>query len=311
MRPRLLDPIGFSRDAWCIKTPEGSSWGGSGVICKLRDMAKLAYVCLNKGRWQDRQLISQSYITAAISKQIDNSLNGHPGYGYQIWRLQENGFAFRGMGGQFAFCFPDQNFLFASIADMQGDDEGQREMIEAFWQELYYNLEEDLPEDPENYSLLKNKIENLEILPQKGEKNSSFMEKVNGVWYELDENPMGITRMRLTFEDKEGVWEYTNAQGDNSLRFGIGQMLSGKFPQKNYFGDKIGTRPGIKYDCLASAAWVEEHKLNMLIYITDNHLGNLKITFAFKGDQISVYMAKAAEWFLEEYQGFAGGKLNK
>lgn len=49
MRGRLLDPIGFTKDAWCVKTPEGTSWGGSGVICKLKDMAKLAYVCMNKG----------------------------------------------------------------------------------------------------------------------------------------------------------------------------------------------------------------------------------------------------------------------
>ncbi|MFW6270167.1 MAG: serine hydrolase domain-containing protein [Bacillota bacterium] len=312
IRPHILDPVGFTEDAWCIKTPEGSSWGGSGVICKLRDMAKLAYVCMNKGRWQDQQLISESYITAATSRQIDNSLNGHPGYGYQIWRLKENGFAFRGMGGQFAFCFPDQNFLFASIADMQGDDEAKREMIQAFWQELYYNLEDtNLPEDPENNSLLKEKISNLKILPQQGKKSSDIINKINGVWYELNENPMGISRMRLTFEDKEGVWEYTNAQGDNRLKFGIGQMLSGKFPQENYYGDKIGSIPGTKYDCLASAAWVEEHKLNMLIYIIDNHLGNLKITFSFKDDQISIYMTKAAEWFLEEYQGFAGGKIQQ
>lgn len=31
MRERLLDPIGFSQDAWCVQTPEGTSWGGSGV----------------------------------------------------------------------------------------------------------------------------------------------------------------------------------------------------------------------------------------------------------------------------------------
>src|SRR5690606_31951476 len=74
MRPRLLDPIGFSENAWCIQTPEGTSWGGSGVICTLQDMAKLAYVCLNKGRWDGRQLISEEYIREATSKQIDTSI---------------------------------------------------------------------------------------------------------------------------------------------------------------------------------------------------------------------------------------------
>lgn len=308
MRPRLLDPVGFSKDAWCIMTPEGTSWGGSGVICKLRDMAKLAYVCMNKGRWCDEQLISETYVTAATSKQIDNSLNRNQGYGYQIWREKENGFAFRGMGSQFAFCFPDKDFLFTCIADTQGDDAAKTGIIEAFWEELYYNLtEEVLLEDPESNSLLKKKIADLKILPQSGEKRSPIDEKINNVWYELADNPMGISRMRLTFNDDVGVWEYTNAQGDNQLQFGMGQVIANKFPQKNYFGDKIGTSPGIKYDCLSSAAWVEEHKLNMLVYITDNYLGTLKITFAFKGNEISIFMTKGAEWFLDEYQGFAGG----
>jgi hypothetical protein len=85
-------------------------------------------------------------------------------------------------------------------------------------------------------------------------------------------------------------------------------VLSGKFPQRNYFGEQIGVVPGVEYDCLASAAWIDEQTLNMEVYITDIHLGGLRISFAFKGDEIGVFMTKQAEWFLDEYQGFAGGK---
>ena len=74
MRERLLDPIGVSEQIWCVQTPEGTSWGGSGVICTLRDMAKLAYVCMKCGRWGDKQLISERYVQEATSKQIDNPL---------------------------------------------------------------------------------------------------------------------------------------------------------------------------------------------------------------------------------------------
>ena len=31
------------------------------------------------------------------------------------------------------------------------------------------------------------------------------------------------------------------------------------------------------------------------------------MTFSFQDCEIGVQMAKAAEWFLEDYQGFAGG----
>ena len=90
---------------------------------------------------------------------------------------------------------------------------------------------------------------------------------------------------------------------------GIGSCRAGYFPQKNYFGEQIRQIPGIRYKCLSSAAWVEPHKLNLLVYITDDYFGTLKITMAFKGDEITLYMTKVAEWFLDEYQGFAGGQL--
>lgn len=309
MRPRLLDPLGFSPDAWCIQSPEGSSWGGSGVICTLRDMAKVAVVCMNEGRWGDRQLVSADYINAATSKQIDNSLSGNAGYGYQIWRERENGFSFRGMGSQLAMCFPDKDFAFTCISDTQGAGPTGTGIREPMWQELYANLsDEPLPEDPEGVSLLHERIRRLEILPQDGMTSTDVGRRVNGVWYEMQENPMGIVRMRLRFSEGQGIWEYTNAQGENALQFGIGRIVADAFPQRNYFGPRIGTSPGIRYECLSSAAWVEANKLNMLIYITDDYLGTLKITFAFKGDEISVFMTKVAEWFLDEYHGFAGGR---
>lgn len=376
LRDKLLDPIGFSRDAWCIKTPDGVSWGGSGVVCRLKDMARIAYVCLNKGRWGDRQLVSEKYISEATSKQIDNSLMGEDGYGYQIWMEGEKGFSFYGMGAQYALCYPEKDFIFACIGDTQGRDLAGKEIIDAFYEEIYDKISDSpLPEDDKAYNKLKEKIKTLKVLPQRGNLTSSFKQKVNGKWYALNENPMKITRMRLIFNDgkgigegigedisegmgegiggsigkgigkgigegagggigkdigegagesisegidecisegiSEGIWEYENASGHHKLRFGIGKKVEGAFPEKHYFGERIGTPLGRGYNYLASAAWVEEHKLNMLVYITDFCLGTLKITFAFKGDEISIYMTKAAEWFLDEYTGFAGGVLEE
>ncbi|MGI6561071.1 MAG: serine hydrolase domain-containing protein [Clostridia bacterium] len=312
MRPKLLDPIGFTKEAWCIKTPEGTSWGGSGVLCKLRDMAKLAYVCLNKGKWGDKQLISKEYIEAATSKQIDNSniaIETREGYGYQIWREKNNGFSFRGMGSQLAYCFPDKDFIFACISDTQGAGPtgfGIQKHFERLFEKI---SDEPLPEDPESLAKLNEKIKSLHILPEYGALHSSYVDKINGVWYELNENPMNITRTRLIFEGDEGVWEYENASGFKSLRFGIGKKVAGHFPQTNYYMEQIGKESGIPYKCLASAAWVEEHKLNMLVYITDIYLGTLKITFSFKNNDIAIYMRKVAEWFLDEYHGIASGTV--
>lgn len=311
MRAKVLDPIGFSKDAWCIKTPEGTSWGGSGVICTLRDMAKLAYVCLNDGRWGDQQLISESYIREAVSKQIDNSMTGNEGYGYQIWREEDNGFSFRGMGSQFAYCYPDQELLFACIADTQIMGPVAAVLLKnAFKEEIFANMKDKpLPADAASEQALAQKIESLSIIPQQGNSTSTYAEKINGKWYRLYDNPMNITRMRFMFNGDEGIWEYENASGLHQLSFGIGKKKAGVFPEKHYFGEQIGTPKGEGYKCLVSGAWVEEHKLNLLVYITDDYLGTARMSFAFRDHEISVHMIKAAEWFLDEYAGFAGGVL--
>jgi CubicO group peptidase (beta-lactamase class C family) len=308
MRPRFLDRIGFSADAWCVRTPEGGSWGGSGVICTLRDMAKVALSCMNGGMWGEERVLPEEYVRAATSKQIDNSIRGNSGYGYQIWRDEENGFSFRGMGSQYAICFPDKDFLFTCIADTQGAPSGSA-IPDVMWEELYPHLADvPLAENRDAYAELSDKIKRLAVLPLPGNLDASARSVVDDAWYALEDNPMGITRMRLSFRGDQGTWEYTNGQGDNVLPFGIGRVLCGKFPQRNYFGEQIGSTPGIEYECMASAAWIDEQTLNLEVYITDNYLGGLRISFAFKGEEIGVFMTKQAEWFLDEYDGFAGGK---
>ncbi len=310
LRPRLLEPVGFSPDAWCVKTPEGTSWGGSGVLCTLRDMAKLAYVCMEKGRWGERQLISEGYISAATSKQIDNSaIPGENGYGYQIWRLDDNGFSFRGMGSQLALCFPDKDFLFACIGDTQGQGPTGVGILTAMREELYGSLSDTpLAENREALDALKRELSELAILPPPGELESPAAKRVSGVVFTMAANPMGITRMRLSFRGREGEWAYTNAQGENMLRFGLGTFVADRFPQKGYFGDQIGVPSGRRYECFSSAAWVEDDKLNLVVYITDDYLATLRVTMTFKDGRISVGMVKAAEWFLDEYEGFAWGE---
>jgi len=35
----------------------------------------------------------------------------------------------------------------------------------------------------------------------------------------------------------------------------------------------------------------------------------LNITIAFNGDSVGIYMSKAAQFFFDEYSGYAGGKI--
>ena len=120
---------------------------------------------------------------------------------------------------------------------------------------------------------------------------------------------MGITRLAVKLSEDEGVLCWENAQGYKELPFGIGKTVISTFPQDGYFGDTIG-RPGDhRYRCISSGAWTEDHKLRLKVDLIDDYFGNLTIHLSYKGDGLGLYMERHAEFFLDEYQGFAGGKL--
>ena len=83
-----------------------------------------------------------------------------------------------------------------------------------------------------------------------------------------------------------------------------------KFPQEGY-SNEVGSvhAPGNYYDCAASAAWSDLNNLFIKVQIIDKYFGTLDINVGFRDEFIGIHMAKCAEDFLDEYVGFAGGRM--
>ena len=321
LRIKLFDKIGVSENIYCLKCPGGHSWGDSGILCTPRDMLKIARFVMNNGMWNGEQILNEEYITKAISKQIDNNLLGlneadTQGYGYQIWCTRYNGFFFNGMGCQFALCFPDKDLIMIYNGDNQGKALAKKIIIDGFIDVIYKNFtDKSNVLEISNDKLLAQYTDSLKLAVIKGNTTSEFADKFNGVTYFLDENPMGIKEVCLRFKENIGSLEYINEQGCKTIEFGMCENVIGSFPQEGY-SNEMGTvdTKGFYYRCASSAAWIEPKKLHIKVQIIDKYFGNLDITIAFTEDnKIAIYMTKAAEDFLKEYEGFASGvsKLRK
>ena len=314
LRERVLDKIGFSKEAFMLKCPGGHSWSDSALICKPTDLLKMAVLCMNKGEYNGEQLIDRDYITAATSKQIDNNvfgtLNYHSfGYGYQFWRTYDNSFSFNGMGSQFAICSPDKDMVLVTTGDNQGYVEAAQIIFENYFKMIVRNAsDEALPEDNEAQAELQTLTSSLKLLAVKGEKTSPLADKINGVTYKMAENKMGIKTVSFRFEKVGGVFCYENEDGYKEIPFGMCENVFGKFPQRGY-ADQIGTVPSDKlYACAASGAWARDDQLIIKVQIIDDYFGNLNITAGFREDgKLGIFMKKTAEDFLQQYDGFAGG----
>ena len=294
-----------------LRCPGGHSWGDSALLCKPTDLLKAAMFCMHKGSWNGEQLLNEEFVTAATSKQIDNDVLGindfdSQGYGYQFWRTYDNSFFFNGMGCQFAVCVPDKDIIMVYNGDNQGIVGAKKIIFDNFFNLIVRRVEESPFEKPE-YDELTDYAKNLKLFSAKGEKKALITDKINGVTYKMQENPMGITKMKLCFTENGGVLSYTNAQGDKEIPFGMCKNEFSLFPQAGY-SDEIGSRSGERlYKCAASAAWVSDYQLFIKVQIIDTYFGILNMSIGFEDNKIGVLMNKTAEDFLNEYQGFAGG----
>ena len=314
LQTRLFDPVAMSAHLQCIQSPCGHDWGGSGVLCTTRDLAKFAYVCMHDGKWDGTQLIPERFIREATSRQVDNTLTccdpeHQYGYGYQFWRTRF-GFACRGMGSQLAVCVPEKDLILLTTADTQSITGADSIIYDALDNHILKNLNDGpLGENPSDHAALRTKIAGLSLHTVKGAMSSPIIGKINGTTYNLDENGMKMKYVRFTFKGDEGVLAYENATGAHEIHFGFGKQVRQTFPETHYYGRTL-MRPGNHgYDCHASAAWRMEDSLVLYVFATDEYFGTLRMNFVFTDGTVTVQSEKFAEMFFDDYQGFTSGKM--
>lgn len=315
LRDRLFIPAGMSDDITCIETPCGHAWGGSGVLATPRDLMKFAGVFMNGGRTATgEQVIPEWYAVEATSRQIDNTLTADDyehtfGYGYQFWR-NRHGFSCRGMGSQLAICLPEQNFILVTTGDTQSVPSACCAIYEALWKEIYPYLvkNETLAENPDAYAALNVAWNNHPLMMLPGEKTSPRMAEVSDKTYRMDaENELKWYSARVEFTENGGTLYYESATGSHVLNFGLGKYVRTTFPETHYYGKRISVPSGKGYDSMVGAVWSMEDTLYLTAYSIDDHVGTMRMNLVFNDGCLTVHCTKYAEWFFNEYWGFASG----
>ncbi len=313
----LFRDTDFSRDVRCVNSPDGWSWGGSGVLCTPLDLARLASVFLHEGKVAGEQRMPADFAREAVKRQIDNNPSGHlaynggHGYGYQIWRAYDDCFSFNGMGGQFAIVCPRHNLIMVTTSDMQGGESSYQLLFECFYRDLVEPLDErnaPLPADPAALAELRELTANLTCpIPMYGEASSPYEKEYIGVTYRFPENPTGIEWLRLEGAGKDARLVFFARGEEKVIAFGYGEYAIAPFPEVHYDGVAMGTPMGRGYRTMSAALWTEERKLVIRSYLIDDYFGNMATTLSFKKNTCTMLMMKTAEHFLGEYQGMAVG----
>ncbi|RLQ92317.1 serine hydrolase domain-containing protein [Falsibacillus albus] len=113
-KQQLFDPMGISNVEW-PSDQSGTSFGGTGVKMTPRDLAKIGYLYLNNGKWEDQQLLPQGWVAESTMPYGDTNGNFDGSkYGYFFWLKKVNGYdTYRAMGlyGQYMVVVPKLNLI--------------------------------------------------------------------------------------------------------------------------------------------------------------------------------------------------------
>ena len=146
LRNKVLNEIGFSKEAYCLTDGFGVSMGGSGLMATSRDLMCFALLILHNGKLNGKQYISADYIKEATSFQTATCVTGpipseSQGYGLQFWTGEHGSIVCYGMGGQLAILLPEYNTAIVTTADTQGYQGGNQVIYDAIFRHILPELE--------------------------------------------------------------------------------------------------------------------------------------------------------------------------
>lgn len=110
----LFQPLGIGQVAWAADR-DGISHGFADLKLQPRDMAKLGYLWLHGGRWENQQIVPAEYLATALSPHA--SVKPGIAYGFGMWLYQGGhtggppDFEANGHGGQRIAVIPSQDIV--------------------------------------------------------------------------------------------------------------------------------------------------------------------------------------------------------
>jgi parallel beta-helix repeat protein len=123
-KEHIFNPLGITRWYWSTDS-QGLTMGFSHLFLRPLDMAKLGFLCLNKGIWDGEQIVPAEWVKASTEAYYQVWPESDVYYGYQWWiRPSIRYYWAWGMAGQTIAVIPDYDMVVVFTGSLAGDDPG-------------------------------------------------------------------------------------------------------------------------------------------------------------------------------------------
>ncbi|HEV8378428.1 MAG TPA: serine hydrolase [Tepidisphaeraceae bacterium] len=274
LRPRLFEPLGIENPTW-EASPQGISAGGYGLSVRTEDIARFGQLYLQKGKWQGKQLVPESWVDAATARQTSNGSSPRSdwdqGYGYQFWRCRHGAYRGDGAFGQYCVVLPEQDAVIAITSGVKN----MQAMLDLVWDKLLPAMKSTtLPPDDQAANQLAQRLKNLSLRPQEGAGKPT---NILGKTYSFESNPRKLESITLQNSATDGaVTLITRIDGkDQAIVCGRGEWKK----QRAGWG-RLSEQP-----VAASGAWTDDATfVAKLCFLETPTI--VTVTLKFTGDEV-------------------------
>jgi len=280
----LFSPLGISGVVWPYG-PGGNNMGWGDMCMTPQNMAKLGYLYLHEGSWDDEEILSPTWVAIATKSTaiLPEDVPMVDYYGYLWWiNSSESYYLADGRGGQRILVLPDQDMVVVTTGGGGRDQYGVLETLLTSYIIPAAESEISLFPNPDGVALLKSRTR--EVIEPRAERRSppplsEIARRISGKKYVLEANPFGLGSLSLVFEEEKD-------EALLGIAFMDGSQVEWVVGLDNVF--RISTaRHG--FPSAMKGSWESED--TFLIHLDEiGNINQFRIKSTFEGDEVTIEM---------------------
>jgi hypothetical protein len=263
--------------------PQGFSNGGYGLRMRSVDLAKLAYLYLQNGKWNGQQILPERWVADSTIQYVQKPEG--PGYGY-LWTVypktdQPDHYAALGLGGQQIHIYPSKNLAVIVTAELETFMEAPE--IERMLNEFILpaiKSDVGLSENANGAARLQKAVDMAANPVQAVPRLPAITSEISGKAYKLEENANGWTNMVLIFKPGTNTARVSTTSNNDFEEIGLDNIYRQASTLENPY--------------MLRGHWVDDH--TFLVEWVALPLGNnysLNIQLKYSGRNIEISMQES------------------
>jgi hypothetical protein len=286
LAPRLFQPLEIKGYDW-ETSPQGLNTAGYGLRVKTEDIARFGQLYLQKGKWNGKEILTESWINDATRYQTSSNPGDgdwSQGYGYQFWRCKPGFYRGDGAYGQFCMVMPEQDAVLA-ITSESGN---MQKSMTTVWENLLPGMQaSSLQENSSELDELRKELRNLSLPVTKGSVQSPLASKVDGKKYKLESNDFGVSSIKFKLSSKACTMVIQTSQEERTINLGWENWMLNNESKKYLFTVAGPGRQLVPSKTAGTATWINDKTLQLNLRFVESIHGDT-ITCAFDGDNVTI-----------------------